>query len=238
VTNITILDTETDGFKATRDKVVEVAAILYNLEAAAPIASFAALLKQPSNAAAAVNGISVELLQSSPTYFAMAKAVISEFVGDSVAIAAHCASFDKPFIAAAGLLKTDGSCDKPWVCTMQQVRWPKAYTSKSLTAIALAHGVPVVAAHRALTDCDILARLLTRVSEMGHSLTDLLNNALKPRFLVEALVDYDNRQLAKDANFEWNQSEEFPKKWLREVTDEELASITTFQCRRLASSQT
>lgn len=238
MTNVTILDTETDGFKAGQDKTVEVGAILYNIEEAAPLATFSTLIKQPTNKAAEVNGISEPLLQASPAYFAMARAVVSEFIHDSTAILAHGVAFDRGFIQASNLLKTDGSCDKPWVCTLRHVQWPKKSSSKSLTAIALAHGVAVVAAHRAITDCDILARLLTRVSEMGHSLPKLLALAMEPRFLVEALVSYDNRHLAKKAGFEWDQNPDYPKKWLREVTELELKEVTTFECRRLVSSPT
>lgn len=111
----------------------------------------------------------------------------------------------------------------PWICSMRHINWPKHSKSKSLVNMALAHGVPVISAHRALTDCDILARMLTRTHELGCSLPDLMKTALEPRILVQAMVSYKNHQMAKDADFEWDHNPKFPKKWLKEVLESEIS---------------
>ena len=225
---ITILDTETTGFKPGADKIIELAAILYSLKQAAPIACFSSLIPYTSNDAAKANGITVELLSATPSkYTAFARNSLNAFAADSDALVAHNASFDRNFVNAAEILTVDKTL--PWVCTMNHVAWPKVVGGKSLMAIAIAHGVAITAAHRALTDCDILARLLTRVHELGHSLPDLFERAMTPRTLVQAMVSYQDRQMAKDANFRWDENEEHPKKWLRECTAEELAALP-FRC--------
>jgi DNA polymerase-3 subunit epsilon len=85
--------------------------------------------------------------------------------------------------------------------------------------LALAHGIPVWAAHRALTDCIYLAQVFERCDD----LQGLLQNAQQPRFLYQALVSYDDRQLAKDAGFSWNN--DGSKTWTRKLTEAEAGEL-------------
>jgi DNA polymerase-3 subunit epsilon len=106
---------------------------------------------------------------------------------------------------------------------MNHIEWPNSSSSKALTAIALAHDVGVVSAHRALTDCDILSRLFTRVAE-SRSLQDLIEEALKPRKLFKANVDYHHRSLASKADFKWHELSRYwgtdeTKMWLRQFNE-------------------
>jgi DNA polymerase-3 subunit epsilon len=66
--------------------------------------------------------------------------------------------------------------------------------------LALAYGIPVWAAHRALTDCTYLAQVLERCD----ALETLLLQALEPRSLFRAQLSYAERHRAKDAGFRWN----------------------------------
>jgi len=106
---------------------------------------------------------------------------------------------------------------------MNHVRWPNPCASKALVSIALAHGVGVVSAHRAMADCDIIARLLTRVHEMGIDLEDMIRTAMLPRARVQALVSYDDRQLAKDAGFQWDTG---TRRWMADLTEPEIHALS------------
>lgn len=220
---VIILDTETTGV-TENDWIVEIAVILYDLLAATPVITYSTLIKCETNAAAHVNGISDSLLQSVPDdQKATLKAMLTYLVREADAIIAHQAEFDKGFVLRN--LDGLGFDGLPWICSMRHINWPKHSKSKSLVNMALAHGVPIISAHRALTDCDILARMLTRTHELGCSLPDLMKAALEPRILVQAMVSYDNRQMAKDADFEWDHNPKFPKKWLKEVLESEISSF-------------
>jgi DNA polymerase-3 subunit epsilon len=220
---VIILDTETTGV-TENDWIVEIAVILYDLLAATPVITYSTLIKCETNAAARVNGISDSLLQSVPDdQKATLKTMLTYLVREADAVIAHQAGFDKGFVLRD--LDGFGFDGLPWICSMRHIDWPKYSKSKSLVNMALAHGVPIISAHRALTDCDILARMLTRTHELGHSLPDLMKVALEPRILVQAMVSYDNRQIAKDADFEWDHNPKFPKKWLKEVRESEISSF-------------
>lgn len=67
--------------------------------------------------------------------------------------------------------------------------------------LALAYGVPVWAAHRALTDCIYIAQVFEREAQLEA----LLQQALLPRKLYRARLAYDQRHLAKEAGFRWNE---------------------------------
>ena len=190
---VAIVDTETSGLDPQTSQVVEVACILYSLELAMPLASFASILPTVKNEAAAVNGIPQQLLDDAPILSWQRQ--LNELTEASDAILAHNAEFDY------GFLRLDIWVPKPWVCTMRHVKWPCPSSSAALTNVALAHGVPVIAAHRALTDCDIIARLLTRVSELGVPLPALIEEASRPQGIWQALVAYHDRDRARAAGF-------------------------------------
>jgi DNA polymerase-3 subunit epsilon len=104
---------------------------------------------------------------------------------------------------------------------MDDVTWPRASTSQSLIAIALAHGVGVSHAHRALTDCDILARLLERVAET-HDVEAMLVKAMRPKKKYRAMVSFDTNQLAKERGFRWSPEE---KIWWRKFVPEDVPGL-------------
>ena len=85
--------------------------------------------------------------------------------------------------------------------------------------LALAYEIPVWAAHRALTDCIYLAEVFRRCDD----LEGLLRLGLEPRQLMRARVSYDDRHLAKEAGFRWND----PVKgaWCRRLSEREAAAL-------------
>jgi DNA polymerase-3 subunit epsilon len=221
----TILDTETNGFDHKVNKIIEIAVILYDLKHAAPITSYSAIVSQDENLVADINGIHADLAEGM-TSFNLSKQIIDHLIAKSEVIVAHNAVFDKGFVDNSTF---EVPKDRPWICSMEQIEWPCKYSSRSLTSIALAHGVPVIAAHRALTDCDILARLFTKIHETGHDLPKLLTKAMRPRILVQALVSKEDRQLAKDEHFNWDGDN---KQWTKEVFPECINNFK-FECKIL-----
>lgn len=215
VKTILLLDTETTGLDPIQHRCIEVGVILFDLDCAAPIASYANLIRSSSNEAEAVNRIPASILTeaSEPEKtWRMVEAMATR----ADVIVAHRAEFDRSFVPPS--LRAA----KPWVCSKFHIEWPLGKTGDSLVTLALAHGVGVVSAHRALTDCDILSRLLTRVHDMGHPLPALFERAMRPRVKVVAHVTFDDREKAKAAGFAWDATS---KTWWREMPQDELTSI-------------
>lgn len=196
-------------------RCIEVACILYDLVHAAPIASCSYLIAADENPAEAVNGIPTALLQRS-RFLPDPWDMCIHMAESADVILAHRSDFDRSFVP---LSIRDA---KPWVCTKFHVQWPKGKLGDALVPLALAHGVGVVHAHRAMSDCDTLARILTRVHEMGNSLPELIVKAMRPRKRVVALVSYDDREKAKQAGFAWDPQK---REWWRDMPVEEIGGL-------------
>jgi DNA polymerase-3 subunit epsilon len=97
--------------------------------------------------------------------------------------------------------------------------------------LALAYGVPVWAAHRALTDCTYLVQVLERCA----NLEDLLKAAMEPKLLYRANLPYAERHKAKQAGFRWN--EPVRGAWSRRLSERQALALA-FEVQRVeADSQ-
>ena len=105
---------------------------------------------------------------------------------------------------------------------MEDISWPLELGLKSRPSVkdlALAYEIPVWSAHRALTDCIYLAEVLRRCSD----LETLLMQGLEPRTLMKADVSYEERHLAKDSGFRWN--DPIRGAWTRRISQREIRKL-------------
>ena len=213
---VLLCDVETTGTEED-SVVIEVAALVFSISAASPIRSFASLIRAPSNPAFEVNRIPESLLLEAPTAEQVWPA-IARMAGESDAFIAHYSDFDSRFFPPAI------ATSKPWICSCHDLTWPRQQKpGEGLVKLALAHDLGVAVAHRAAADVDILARLFTRVAEMGVDLAAMLQRGLRPKALYQALVSYDDRKLASDAGFRWN--DDGKKTWTRKLACEDAALL-------------
>jgi DNA polymerase III epsilon subunit-like protein len=168
------------------------------------------------NEAESVNGLSVDLLS-----YGDERARVEDRVLDAVrgcdAVVAHGAAFDKQWVSLPAEL--------PWVCSCDDIEWPRKSSSRSLAAIALAHGVGVLDAHRAGADVATMVRLFERVHDMGTDLASMLALAMRPKALFAVAdrgFDAARNQKAKELGFRWNAE---AKRWERRMTAEQSASM-------------
>lgn len=215
--NVTILDTETQGLDPAVDQAIEVAAILYSVEHATVLAAYSTLLHAEGNPCEAINRIPAAALRTAPGRADGPWAPVFDFAGRSDAILAHNADFDRGFVPS------ELRDAKPWICTQRDIEWPRhAKANPSLVAVALEHDLGVAAAHRALADCDLIARLLTRARELGADLDAMLARGLRPKGDFIALVSFEEKDKAKAAGFTWNPA---ARQWQRRMAIEDAAAL-------------
>jgi DNA polymerase-3 subunit epsilon len=212
-----ILDTETTALSPQQGQCIEVGAVLFDVTSRSVLMQVSFLLPCDRNPAQAINGIPAAVSRLEQPWRS-GLACFEAMVADADAVLAHNAAFDRQWFGNGEL---PALC-KPWICSMEDIRWPaerQLRPTPSVRDLALAYGVPVWAAHRALTDCIYLVQVFQRCDELEA----LLQAALEPRRLVRARLSYDERQLAKDAGFRWN--EPVPKAWSRRLSEREIAAL-------------
>ncbi len=212
-----IVDTETTGLETKTDQCIEVGAILFHVESRSILAQNSFLIPSQSNSAEAINKIPAKITrltqpwQEGLRYF-------ESMVDMADAVLAHNAAFDRKWFGIEPL----PVIKKPWICSMEDITWPKDRQLKSRPSVrdlALAYEVPVWSAHRALTDCIYLAEVLQRCIELEI----LLEQGLEPKRLMKALVSFEQRNLAKEAGFRWN--EPVRGAWTRRISDREISNL-------------
>lgn len=221
-----IIDTETSGLEDDA-AVIEVGAILYSVENQCSLQEMSTLLPALKNEAEPINRIKVaaldEIMATRSVSFAMETLFAMSKAAD--VYVAHNSEFDSKklfgdtrFLPLASL---------PWICTMSDFKWPVATREQgSLINIALDHGVGVASAHRALTDCRLIASLFDRMED----LQGMFAVATRPKALFVGLQPFDDNQLAKDAGFKWDRL--VPRKWSRMMAIEDATQLN-FPVRRV-----
>lgn len=211
-----LLDTETQGLDPSVHAVIEVGVCLYDLELGCPLESYASLIRAESNDAEKHNRIPAAALENANHPIAVWRNV-SELAAHADCIVAHRAEFDRSFVPESIRIL------RPWLCSKTDFDWPGVGRGDHLVHLALAYGLGVSSAHRALTDVDHMARILTRVHELGHSLPELFRKAARPKKRFVALVSYEMRQVAKDAGFLWDEKR---REWHRSMPEDDVEALS------------
>ena len=223
---VAILDTETSALTPEEGECIEVALVRYSVKHACVVDSFSRVMQSGENAAERINHIPASLLKQ----YGYAHDTIWRWLDAACApceaVLAHNADFDRQWVPESNLLR------KPWIDPCRMVDWPKqSKPGSSLINLALEHGLGVVDPHRALSDCLMLARLMTRCAELGHDLEAILARGLRPAAMFEALVPIQRKDEAKDLGFGWMNAG-YERKWTRKMAIEDTKSLP-FDVRQL-----
>jgi DNA polymerase III subunit epsilon len=210
---LALVDSETTGLEPKDGAaLIEVGVVLWSIEHRCIIDCVSRLVQHPTNEAEAVNRIPPAALALGGPREAVLK-MVRAFAARADVLVAHRAEFDQKFF---------GDLGRPWACSKFDVPWPRSKPGDGLVHVALAHGVGVVTAHRALTDCLTLAALFERVAELGHDVREMIRLALRPKAVFQALVSNEERDKAKALGFTWKAD---TKQWLRALPPEDAAKL-------------
>lgn len=193
---IGIVDVETTGLDPEKDDLIEIAVAEFDTKLGfVDVWSGLVTHGKATTGAFEIHGITHDLIGMYGNQI--------DPIGECMdCLVAHNAEFDRQWVHL--------SHETPWACTMD-MEWPRKSPNKSLTALALAHGVGVVSAHRAVSDVLTLVHVFERAKELGADLDAMIQHALRPKALFQALVSFNDKDLAKAAGFHW---EPETKRWL------------------------
>jgi DNA polymerase-3 subunit epsilon len=215
---VAIVDVETTGLNPETDAVIEIAAILYSTEHRAILQQVSTLLPVAANPAEEINGIPPELARMVADDLANAALeVVFEMACKSAYLVAFNSDFDQQFCDKENLF---GGLAKPWA-DAAAIQYPRQSTKRDLVNIALANGIPVVNAHRALDDCRLVADLLGKVPDLDYQ----LERAARPKVLVKAVAPFSENDMVKAAGFKWNRPDLIPRAWAKRMPREDAEAL-------------
>jgi DNA polymerase-3 subunit epsilon len=177
IENILILDTETTGLDPSKGaKVIEVGAILFNVKYKQMIQTLSTLFSCNENPVQEINKIDPLWTKASKSEVSALNFLDSMCV-DSSYIVAHNSEFDKKFMNTLNMGKYFHN--KHWICTKRDFKWPVQLFRMRLQDICEAYNIEYVNAHRALSDCNLLAECLKNVDDLGERLERAANITYK-----------------------------------------------------------
>ena len=211
VQRVLILDTETTGLSHASDRIIELAMLLVQVDAATgqpfgPAETFEGF-EDPGmpipEVAKQVTGISDDMVRGQRLDDAQVQALIDR----ADLVVAHNAGFDRPFVEA----RFPGFAHKAWACSFADIDW-KALGAESAKLSALAQDQGwFYDAHRALVDCHALLQVLgQRVGDDGgdgevNGLQRLLAAAARPSFKLRATGSpFDSKDKLKARGYRWD----------------------------------
>jgi DNA polymerase-3 subunit epsilon len=217
--NVLIIDCETTGLSPDKGaELIEIGAILYNVPNRAILAQCSTLLPVKVIGQEETHGISLQTANAVPLHVEKAAHhLLSEMALDCSYIVAHNAAFDRQFLSYFDMV-TD------WLCTYEDFDFAP-YKKQNLVSLALAHGIAVKSAHRALNDCGLIAEIFSKRSDLEQLIEAAIIRAKSPKVWVRALVDFHSRELAKAARFTPHQENGKFKDWRKQMKECDLESL-------------
>ena len=220
--HLLIVDLETNGLNPAVDVVLEIGAILYSIPYQTVVYQCSMLFDEADNPQAHLNRIPPGVVsQLSAEIVSPFGAMFTEMMYKADYIVAHNAKFDRQWFNASNRVLVNRQGEPlPWLCTMSDFVFPKQSRSRlSLVTLCLDHDVSVWSAHRALTDCQLIATLFDRMESpqvLRQMVVEAAERASRPKYLYQAKVSFQERQKAKDAGFHWDKER---KMWLCELSE-------------------
>lgn len=168
LSRVLIVDLETSALEPENGQVLEAAGVLFDVPHAEVIEARSMVVYATRNPCASINGLAPSFLRSIPRRTIANDDAEEEFAAFDMlydmskhadAFVAHRASFEMKWLPRR---ITDRL---PFICTKFGCDWPRGRFGDHLAHLAVAHGVPVTGAHRALGDCMLIAGVMRAANE-------------------------------------------------------------------------
>jgi DNA polymerase-3 subunit epsilon len=217
---VLLLDTETTGLSAARDKVIELALLAFDLDLAtgepAGLLEVYDGLEDPgvplSPEVQQLTGITNDMLRGQR----LDEARIAQLLAGAQLVIAHNAAFDRPFVEA----RLPVFAELDWACSFAEIDWKgQGRDSAKLSALAMQLGW-FYDAHRAEMDCHALLAVLRPPLPLGerNGLMHLVEAARRPSFRLQATgAPFEAKDLLKARNYRWDSN---LRVWFTQLRDE------------------
>ncbi len=219
------LDTETTGLNYLSDKIIELALIAVEYEAATGqitrVLDMYESFEDPGvpipSEATAVNGITDDMVKGKK----FDDARVAEMIGKAHIIVAHNSKFDRKFLEE----RFPVFASKPWACTLTQIDWAgELMNTRSLEFLLYKMGF-FVDAHRALADTQgVVAVLLGTLPVSGElSASAMLAKARAKSWRIYAVdAPFEAKDTLRCRGYTWfTGGDGKSKSWFKDVTDKE-----------------
>jgi DNA polymerase-3 subunit epsilon len=110
----------------------------------------------------------------------------------------------------------------PWLDTQYDIDYPRACTGRQLIYLAGFHGLLNHFQHRAIGDVMTLLAILRH-----YDLAQVIANSQRKWLIVQANVQYDERDKAKEKGFRWQSDggRYYEKCWVKRIRDDQLPGL-------------
>lgn len=217
---VMVFDLETTGLIEEQDAVVtEMSYIIYDTDLKRDIKAKSFLVNVPGvevpKRVTELTGVTTEMIRKygyNPRFLCEDFMEQVEFCG-GIVMARNGEHFDVPMMERM-FIKEGIVFQKP-ICIDDylDLDYPEHMKGRTLTHLAADHGILNMRPHSGLSDVMSLIAIMERG---GYSWNELLVSAKTPVMEVEALVSFENKDLAKDQKFNWDSGR---KKWIKRMRE-------------------
>lgn len=219
------VDFESTGRNTQNDRIVELGYALVEVGQHVPLLTYSAFLYDKSypsltKEVTAVHGITDEMLKefgSEPVWELSAFARMCESV--DYVVSHNWNRFDGPLLRAetSRLIQLPGApCFENFevIDTLEDIPYHNRVNSRKLEHLAVAHGFVPLFPHRAIYDVLTLVKIFNQ-----YDFKTILDYRSRPWCVIKADTNYDQRQLAKDAGFRWQEIDDkvYEKSWVKKI---------------------
>lgn len=205
-----IVDLETTGLEAGKDKIIEIGLLEFVVDADfKPVVTKAyGALQDPgvplSPEIARITGLTDAALHGQ----AIDWNEVRGFFDRAALVIAHNAAFDRSFIELCGEIPQR----LHWCCSMRHVDWQKhGFKTQSLNYLAADHGFVNPFAHRALFDCATTFRVV------APYLQEMIERSHMREFKIMAVNSpFESKDVLRERGYRWEPKDRF---WYRVIPE-------------------
>lgn len=226
------LDLETTGLDFEKDRIIEIALVLYDTKMKVPLRVYSEFINEPDRPKIDKSKVAADItdamldehgMKLEPGFIPIFFDLFTNLFKDIKYIVAHNGNqFDKIMLRNFFDRYSKEFPNIPWIDTRTDIVYPKHCTSRNLTYLAGYHGFVNPFPHRALFDTMTMLRILSE-----YDIDEVIERKESPIVTLRANVSYVNKELVKKKGFMWDPDSKIWYKDVKEcdVTDEWLDGL-------------